>query len=166
MSGSALRAVLEALAHNLAYAWLPQVRDLFPALDAELWDAVDHDPVALLADLPDERLDAAAADEDFVRRVEAAQRTLEAELTGPAWWDEQAAADRFLAAYFSAEFGVDESLPLYSGGLGVLAGADLKSACELGVPLVAVGLFYREGYFREELDETGRQVERYPVNDP
>ena len=166
MSGAELRRLLEPLAHDLACSWLHAVRELFPALDADLWRAVDHNPVALLADLPDDRLDAAAADADFIVRVEAARQALEAELTGPTWWDEQGRPDGFLVAYFSAEFGVDESLPLYSGGLGVLAGDHLKSASELGVPLVGVGLFYREGYFRQAIDETGRQRERYPVNDP
>jgi predicted acylesterase/phospholipase RssA len=71
-----------------------------------------------------------------------------------------------LVAYLSAEFGIHESLPIYSGGLGVLAGDHLKSASDLGLPLVAVGLFYREGYFRQQLDETGWQIERYPENDP
>jgi glycogen phosphorylase len=166
VTGAELRRLLEPLARNLAYAWLPRVRDVFPALDAELWRAVDHNPVALLAGLPDERLEAAAADDAFLARVDGARRALDAELRGPTWWEEQGPLDGFLVAYFSAEFGVDESLPLYSGGLGVLAGDHLKSASELGVPLVGVGLFYREGYFRQELDDTGRQQERYPVSDP
>ncbi len=82
------------------------------------------------------------------------------ELAGATWWDEQHPGEEFLAAYFSTEFALDESLPVYSGGLGVLAGDHLKSASELGVPLVGVGLFYERGYFRQTLDETGWQQER------
>src|SRR5882757_2373582 len=90
----------------------------------------------------------------------------EAETRRSTWWERRDEDDRFGVAYFSSEFGLDESLPIYSGGLGVLAGDHLKSASDLGVPLTAVGLFYREGYFRQQLDETGWQVERYPENDP
>src|SRR5205807_3244651 len=78
------------------------------------------------------------------------------------WWRELSGPSDLRVAYFSAEFGLDESLPVYSGGLGILAGDHLKAASELGVPLVGVGLFYRRGYFRQRLDEDDRQVERYP----
>src|SRR5918995_6060370 len=85
----------------------------------------------------------------------------------PSWWSRSHGGEEdFLVAYFCLEFGLDESLPIYSGGLGVLAGDHLKSASDLGVPLVGVGLLYREGYFRQALDESGWQVERYPSNDP
>src|SRR5439155_16034437 len=81
------------------------------------------------------------------------------------WWTQAERPDDFLVAYFSAEFGLDESLPIYSGGLGVLAGDHLKAASELGVPLVGIGLFYRRGDFRQRLDQDVRQAERYPRND-
>ena len=135
MTGAELRRLLEPLARNLAYSWLPAVRELFPALDAGLWRAVDHNPVALLADLPDERLEAAAADEAFVAgrggAARARGRAHGADLVGRA-----AAARPLPGGLLLAEFGLDESLPLYSGGLGVLAGDHLKSASDLGVPLV------------------------------
>ena len=92
--------------------------------------------------------------------------TFDAEAARRTWWDRRDEDDRFGVAYFSCEFGLDESLPIYAGGLGVLAGDHLKSASDLGIPLTAIGLFYREGYFRQQLDETGWQVERYPANDP
>ncbi|HVA30881.1 MAG TPA: alpha-glucan family phosphorylase, partial [Gaiellaceae bacterium] len=88
-----------------------------------------------------------------------------AELEGPTWWERRGEDPGFSVAYFSCEFGLDESLPIYSGGLGVLSGDHLKSASELGVPLAAVGLLYRRGYFHQQIDAEGRQVERYPVND-
>ena len=99
-------------------------------------------------------------------RLGRVQERLAAEAERPSWWGTQEShPDDFLVAYFSAEFGLDESLPIYSGGLGVLAGDHLKSASELGVPLVGIGLNYFRGYFRQRLDEGDRQVERYPRND-
>src|SRR5205085_11514059 len=102
----------------------------------------------------------------YVERAARVQATLAAEAERRTWWQRREEDDAFLVAYFSSEFGLDESLPIYSGGLGVLAGDHLKSASDLGVPLVAVGLFYREGYFRQELDDQDWQTERYPENDP
>jgi starch phosphorylase len=166
MSGAELRRVLERLARNLAFSWLPAIRDLFRDLDPADWDEADHNPIVLLAGLSDDRFERAAEDAAFVARVRAAEQVLQAELEAPAWWDEHGADERFLVAYFSMEFALDESVPVYSGGLGVLAGDHLKSASELGVPLVGVGLFYERGYFRQALDETGWQRERYPLNDP
>ena len=166
MSGDELRRTLERLARNLAFSWLPPIRDVFRDLDPVDWDEADHNPIVLLAGLSDDRFERAAEDEAFGRRVREAERALEAELELPTWWDEQALGSDFLVAYFSMEFALDESLPVYSGGLGVLAGDHLKSASELGVPLVGVGLFYERGYFRQALDETGWQRERYPLNDP
>src|SRR5438874_1370814 len=166
MSGDELRRTLERLARNLAFSWLPAIRDVFRDLDPVDWDEADHNPIVLLAGLSDDRFERAAEDDAFVRRVQEAERALEAELDLPTWWDEQALGGDFLVAYFSMEFALDESLPVYSGGLGVLAGDHLKSASELGVPLVGVGLFYQRGYFRQALDETGWQGERYPLNDP
>src|SRR5438067_6097438 len=166
MSGDELRRTLERLARNLAFSWLPAIRDVFRDLDPVDWDEADHNPIVLLAGLSDDRFERAAEEEAFIRRVREAERALEAELETATWWDEQALGDDFLVAYFSMEFALDESLPVYSGGLGVLAGDHLKSASELGVPLVGVGLFYERGYFRQALDETGWQRERYPLNDP
>src|SRR5439155_17417957 len=100
------------------------------------------------------------------RRAAEAERAVDDELAAATWWSDEHAGDDVLVAYFSTEFALDESLPVYSGGLGVLAGDHLKSASELGVPLVGVGLFYDRGYFRQTLDETGWQQERYPLNDP
>src|SRR5712691_434506 len=163
VSGAELRRSLERLAGNLAFSWLPIVRDVFRDLDPLDWDETDHNPVVLLAGLTDDRVERAAEDEDYVHRVAEAEAAVQRELDGPSWWTGD---DHFLVAYFSTEFALDESLPVYSGGLGVLAGDHLKSASELGVPLVGVGLFYDHGYFRQTLDDTGWQQERYPANDP
>ena len=155
-------AALRKLAHNLWFSWLPGARDLFARLDPERFTALNDNPAALVAGLSDDEL-RARVDHDLLARV---LGELAGERTRTTWWDRRSEDSRFLVAYFSAEFGLDESLPIYSGGLGVLAGDHLKSASDLGVPLVAVGLLYRNGYFRQRLDEGGWQGEGYPANDP
>jgi len=160
-----LRHALAEIAEDLAFSWTAGARTIFSGLDAERFEALDHNPTALLAELTDEQLARACTPGlgELVVRVGTAIREEESRRT---WWERRGEDDRFLVAYFSCEFGLDESLPIYSGGLGVLAGDHLKSASGLGVPLVAVGLLYRKGYFRQALDEEDRQVERYPENDP
>jgi starch phosphorylase len=162
----ALRATLTATAQNLWFSWLPGARAIFESLDPARFVALDHNPTALLAELPDERLAEALAEPGFAERVERVAAAFESERGRRTWWKRREEDDRFCVAYFSCEFGLDESLPVYSGGLGVLAGDHLKSASDLGVPLVGVGLFYHEGYFRQQLDADDWQTERYPENDP
>src|SRR5882762_5791289 len=164
-SPAAVREALHAIAGNLWFTWLPGARALFEDLDPKRFAALGHNPTALIAELSDEQL-ARAATEDYLERLEHVLAAAAAEAQRRTWWERRGEDNRFGVAYFSAEFGLDGSLPIYSGGLGVLAGDHLKSASDLGVPLTAVGLFYREGYFRQQLDEQGRQVERYPQNDP
>jgi starch phosphorylase len=159
---AALREALRAIAGNLWFSWLPGARRIFAQLDPERFAALDHNPTALLAELSDDDLWARAPREDVVRVLD----ELEHERARSTWWQRRNEDDRLLVAYFSCEFGLDESLPIYSGGLGVLSGDHLKSASDLDIPLVAVGLFYRNGYFRQQLDESGWQTERYPANDP
>jgi starch phosphorylase len=163
-SPAALRETLRHIAGNLSFSWLPGARGLFADLDPERFAALGHNPTALLAEVSDKDL-ARALTPDYVARVQRVAESAAAELERPTWWDRRGEDERFCVAYFSTEFGLDESLPIYSGGLGVLSGDHLKSASELGLPLVGVGLLYREGYFRQKLDASGRQVERYPVND-
>jgi starch phosphorylase len=159
------RALLAAIARDLSFTWTAGGRDLFADLDPERFEALDHNPTALLAELSDEQLERSLTPE-LAERAETVLATIRAEETRRTWWERRGEDDRFLVAYFSCEFGLDESLPIYSGGLGVLAGDHLKSASGLGVPLVGVGLLYRRGYFRQTLDGHDRQAERYPDNDP
>lgn len=167
LDASTLRISLAAAARNLAFGWHPALRDLFAELDPELWERTRHNPVALVADASPEAFERAAGDPGFVERLAAARATVDAELAAPSWWQsEHGAESDCTVAYFSCEFALDESLPVYSGGLGVLAGDHLKSASELGMPIVGVGLFYKQGYFRQALDTAGWQVERYPTTDP
>jgi starch phosphorylase len=162
--GETLRAALRTIAGNFSFSWTPGARQLFSELDRRRFSQLLHNPTAMLSELTDEDLERALTPE-YAMNLGRVQERLEAEAGQVTWWEQQERPDDFLAAYFSAEFGLDESLPTYSGGLGILAGDHLKSASELGVPLVAVGLFYSRGYFRQRLDEGDRQVERYPRND-
>jgi glycogen phosphorylase len=165
-------APLSDLALNLRWSWHPPTLDLFRSIDPQRWEEVDHDPVTMLSRLTPADMERLAADSDFLARVDAAGDGLRAYLTEPRWYQKQAEthADEgaFPAsiAYFSPEFGITAVLPQYSGGLGILAGDHLKSASDLGVPIVGVGLFYKSGYFRQRLNAEGWQQESYPVLDP
>ncbi|WP_460695273.1 alpha-glucan family phosphorylase [Nocardia thraciensis] len=164
-------SALAELATNLRWSWHAPTQDLFAELDQALWLEVGRDPVRMLGEVPAARLDEQAADDAYVRAVDAAAADLRDYLTRPRWFQKQADGERGDAlptaiAYFSMEFGVTEVLPNYSGGLGILAGDHLKSASDLGLPLIGVGLLYRSGYFRQSLTADGWQSERYPHLDP
>jgi glycogen phosphorylase len=163
--GATLRAALLAIASDFSFTWIAETRLLFDALEPRRFAELHHNPTALLSELTDDDL-AAALTPDYLERLARVQGRLERDRGEETWWRSRGGASDLLVAYFSAEFGLDASLPIYSGGLGVLAGDYLKAASELGLPLVGVGLFYRRGYFRQQLDEQDRQVERYPRNDP
>jgi glycogen phosphorylase len=162
--GATLRAALAEIASNFSFSWTPGARALFADLAPERFGRLGHNPTALLSELTDDDLGRALTAE-YALRLGRVQERLSVERERRTWWQENRLPDDFLVAYFSAEFGLDESLPVYSGGLGILAGDHLKAASELGVPLVGIGLFYRRGYFRQRLDEGDRQLERYPRND-
>jgi glycogen phosphorylase len=162
-------AALERLSINLRWSWDKPTQDLFEAIDPELWKQVGDDPVALLGQVSPKRLDALALDESFLRRLDGLVADLDNYLTRPLWYQQQVSEGAELPngiAYFSMEFGVAEVLPNYSGGLGILAGDHLKSASDQGLPLIAVGLLYRSGYFRQSLTADGWQHESYPSLDP
>lgn len=160
-------ADLDELAHNLRWSWHAPTRELFAGIDPELWRTVHGDPVALIGGLAPERLVALADDAGFVDTVRAASLDLHRYLEEPRWYQRLDPATAPAAiAYFSAEFGITHVLPQYSGGLGILAGDHLKSASDLGVPVVGVGLLYGSGYFKQSLTREGWQHETYPVLDP
>jgi len=158
-------SALGVLAANLRWTWHQPTRNLFAAVDPAVWQASGGDPLRVLADTSRDRLAELADDADFRVRVVSAQADLERYLTEPRWYQAQEGYPAAVA-YFSMEFGVTEALPIYSGGLGVLAGDHLKAASDLGVPLVAVGLLYHAGYFHQSLSPEGWQVEQYPTIDP
>jgi starch phosphorylase len=162
-----IAAELRELARNLYWTWHPEVIALFLDLDAALWRQVNHNPVEFLSRTSPERLAERAQEMGLEARINFAVHRLEEYLKAEHTWGAfHAGCLRARpVAYFAAEFGVHESLPIYSGGLGVLAGDHLKSASDLGVPLVGVGLFYAQGYFSQEIDRDGRQTERYFESD-
>ncbi len=162
-----LQERLWALARNLWWSWDHNSSSLFLDLDPARWNELNHNPVALLGELPLAKLETRAAELMLHSRVNYAYRRmleyLEADRT---WGTRHAGVLRpHPVAYFSAEFGVHESLPVYSGGLGVLAGDHIKSASDLDIPLVGIGLFYGQGYFRQRLDGNGWQREEYLKTD-
>src|SRR4051812_30396937 len=151
---------------NLRWSWHPETRDLFEALDPELWVRCGGDPVKVLGEVSADRLATLAKDRRFLRRLTDAVDDLEEYLSTPRWYQTLGADAPRSIAYFSAEFGITEVLPQYSGGLGILAGDHLKAASDLGVPLIGVGLLYRSGYFTQGLSPDGWQLEHYPTTDP
>jgi starch phosphorylase len=154
---------LAELAIDLWWSWHPDARALFRQLDYTLWRATAHNPVRMLWTIPREKLEAAARDPEYVKRYDRAIAALDAARSGHhTWW-----ADRFpqfahqSIAYFSAEFALHQSLPIYAGGLGVLAGDHCKEASDLGVPLIGVGFMYPQGYFHQHVSVEGWQEESY-----
>ena len=141
-------AALERLSVNLRWSWDRPTQELFATIDSGLWEQFGQDPVAVLGGVNPKRLDELAVDEGFLARLDHLAAELDTYLTRPMWYQERESAGVRLPrgiAYFSMEFGVAEVLPNYSGGLGILAGDHLKSASDLGLPLIAVGLYYRSG---------------------
>ncbi|MBI4581769.1 MAG: alpha-glucan family phosphorylase [Planctomycetes bacterium] len=154
---------LRELTYNLWWTWNPAAIELFRRLDLDLWRELRHNPVAMLAKLRQDRLDRLARDPAYIASLDRVLESLQSYLERTTWFEEQFPKEPIGSiAYFSAEFGLHESLPIYAGGLGVLAGDHLKSASDLGLPLVGVGLLYRQGYFHQYLTNDGYQFEDYP----
>jgi len=152
------------VARNLWWSWHPEVVNLFHDLDPVRWRQLAHNPIALLAEMTPAQLAQRASEMVLYTRINQAHRRLKEYLsnTQTSWGAREAGVlGSKPVAYFSAEFGIHESIPIYSGGLGVLSGDHIKSASGLGVPLVAVGLFYDQGYFKQHLDINGWQQEEY-----
>lgn len=158
-------SALDELSTNLRWSWNEPTRRMFVSIDPSLWELTGHDPISLLGAVAPERLAELAADEGFVAHTRDLLSDLHDYLKNPRWYQTLENAPASIA-YFSPEFGIAAALPQYSGGLGILAGDHLKSASDLGVPIVAVGLFYRAGYFRQAISREGWQQESYPVLDP
>jgi glycogen phosphorylase len=171
-------ALLRGLMLNLRWSWHAETREVFAAIDPDAWERAGREPVALLAQVPAERLARLAADRKYLRRLGDAADDLRDYLASPRWYQGgpaeaggpgaggPGAGGPAAVAYFSPEYGITAALPQYSGGLGILAGDHLKAASDLGVPLIGVGLLYRHGYFTQSLSAEGWQAERYPASDP
>ncbi len=153
---------LNQFAHDLLWTWEPRIEGLFQALNSELWESTRQNPVLLLAQLGEQGIAEALEREEVRVALEQARAAYrEYYDRRPPFMDARAP---MVVGYFSLEFGLAECLPIYSGGLGVLAGDHLKATSDLGLPLVAVGLFYKQGFGRQEIDAEGRQVEVYFEN--
>lgn len=158
---------LEELANDLYYSWDPTVRSLYARLDPALWHATGHTPRLFLRRVAQQRVDAAAADRSYMQeysRVLSAYDTYRDAPSSPVV-SQALDPNEDLIAYACFEFGIHESFPLYSGGLGILAGDHCKAASDLGVPFVAIGLLYRLGFFGQEIDAGGNQIARYTPTD-
>jgi len=157
---------LREIAYNLLWCWQLEAVELFRRLDRGLWEKANHNPVLLLGLIDQEKLDQAAADDAFLAHLDRVSESFKTYQAAQTWFAKaHFAAESPVIAYFSAEFGLTESMSIYSGGLGILAGDHLKSASDLGLPLVGVGLLYQKGYFQQYLNADGWQQEFYPDND-
>ena len=159
-------AALSDLANNIHWTWDRFTQALFARLDPQLWQSSGHDPLRLIAGISETRWSELSADPEVIALTDAAAARLAQATTEPRWFQGRSESPLELVAYFSPEFGLTETLPQYSGGLGVLAGDHLKAASDLGLPLVGVGILYAEGYFRQRLNADGYQEERFPRLDP
>ena len=154
---------LRALAQNLWWTWHPEVIGLFTDLDPHLWRQVDHNPIAFLNQITPEQIEERASELVLHSRINYAFRRLNEYIQKDKTWGMMHCGNlnNRPVVYFSAEFGMHESLPIYSGGLGILSGDHLKSASDLGVPLIGIGLLYQQGYFNQSLNKDGWQEENY-----
>ncbi|MEN9826770.1 MAG: hypothetical protein RI953_2515 [Pseudomonadota bacterium] len=158
---------LWTIARNVWWSWNTDAVNLFRRIDPAAYEQSGPCPLRLLSQISREHFDRLAADQGFVDHLNRVKANFETMLrTAPAGRPEIAASKPASIAYFSMEFGLHESIPLYSGGLGILAGDHLKTASDLGLPLMGIGLFYNEGYFNQSIGKDGWQRENYSVNDP
>lgn len=157
---------LRHLSYNVCFSWKGEIADLFQRIDPSLWEECKHNPVAILGRVSQERLDDLARDQGFLAQLERVSQDFEHYLSQSRINAiDHGSEEPFQVAYFSAEYCLTQCLPIYSGGLGVLSGDHIKSASDLNVPFVGVGLLYQEGYFSQYLSSDGWQMETYPVND-
>jgi len=158
-------AFIEALSRNFWWCWQHDAIDLFRRIDPQLWKESGRNPIAFLTHVPQKRLEELANDEGFLAHQQQVKECFENQVSAPIDRNESLFSIQGTVAYFSMEFGIHESLPLFSGGLGILAGDHLKAASDMGLPLVGVGLLYRHGYFHQFLNQDAWQQEEYPEND-
>lgn len=159
---------LKRIAENTWWSWNKKAIDLFRSMDQDLWETTHHNPTLLLGRINQTRLEELSEDPVFLAELEEVSGQMNEYLARPTWFQKHhpgAVTKGEVIAYFSAEFGLHESLPIYSGGLGILAGDTLKSTSDLGLPVVGISMLYRLGYFNQYLNSDGWQQESYSVND-
>ena len=153
---------LEKLARNLWYTWHPEAIELWRRLDRDLWEDVYHNPARMLGRISQEKLEDLLVNESFLLQMDRLEASFDQYMEAPTPYSfhlDKNLGSSFRVAYFSMEYGMTEALPIYSGGLGILSGDHMKSASNLNLPIVGVGLLYREGYFGQYLNKEGWQQE-------
>jgi starch phosphorylase len=149
------------------WTWNPEAQELFQDLSPLVWRYANHNAIEVMHEISEQELETRLLDHEFARRVHSVINEFDSYMAEPSTWAKHHAQKlNNPVAYFSAEFGIHESLPIYSGGLGILSGDHTKSASDLGIPFIGIGLFYRQGYFQQRLNADGWQEELYPINDP
>jgi len=154
---------LSEIANNLWWSWNTEFLRLFKIIDRDLWETCEKNPVKFLKRVSQDRLEAVVENTDFLREYDRLAKEFDDYVTSKNTWfsNKYPENKKDLIAYFSAEYGLDQTIPIYSGGLGILSGDHLKSASDLGIPLVAVGLLYKNGYFHQKINENGEQETEY-----
>lgn len=153
---------LQQLAYNLYFSWNEEVMDLYKKMDEKLWDKCERSPIRFLSEVSSETLHSFAEDKQYIKEVNRVFNTFREYMEAKTWYgDSYGTSEEPNMAYFSCEYGLHESIPIYSGGLGVLSGDHIKTASDLGLPLVGVGLLYRSGYFKQNIDQEGVQTETF-----
>ena len=154
---------LSEIGYNLWWSWNTEFLKLFKEMDIDLWESVNKNPIKFLKLVTQEKLEKAAQNPEFLKKYDKVVENFEDYMKSKSNWFDKKYPDNKndLIAYFSAEYGIDQTLPIYSGGLGVLSGDHLKSASDLGIPLVAIGLLYKNGYFNQKINESGAQETEY-----
>ena len=154
---------LGKIANNLWWSWNTEFLRLFKIIDRDLWETCEKNPIKFLRQVNQEKLENAAKDKEFLEKYDELAKEFEDYINSKNTWftNKYPQNKNDLIAYFSAEYGLDETIPLYSGGLGILSGDHLKSASDLGIPLVAVGLLYKNGYFHQKINGYGGQENEY-----
>jgi starch phosphorylase len=157
---------LKELAYNMYWYWNQDATELFRRLDRDLWEKTRHNPVVMLGSIKQDKLEVRSKDDGYISHLERVIKRYDEYMdTKTSWYKKQSLERPLTIGYFSAEYGLAECLPIYSGGLGVLSGDHLKSSSDVGIPLTGIGLLYQQGYFRQYLNADGWQQEQYPEND-
>ena len=156
-------AKLSEIANNLWWSWNTEFLKLFRTIDNDLWENCDKNPVKFLKMVKQDRIEEIASNSEFLEKYDKVVEDYSNYMTSNNTWFNKNYPDNKddLIAYFSAEYGLDEIIPIYSGGLGILSGDHLKSASDLGIPFVAVGLLYKNGYFHQKINSRGEQCSEY-----
>ncbi len=155
-------AFLEVLSRNIWWSWQHEAIGLFRRIDPRLWKESGRNPIAFLTNIPQKRMEGLAVDEGFLAQLKQVEILYKKQVLDKVDNEESPSEFEGQVAYFSMEYGIHESIPLFSGGLGVLAGDHLKAASDMELPIVGIGLLYREGYFHQFLNQEGWQQEEYP----